>query len=248
MSALAEFEAIRQRRAYRSAFPPGLEHEFRAAQRRRFRIARTAMLLVFALLLGLGPGFLPMYAAAPTYATPLRVAGAAVALLFAWTAWFTFIAGGRERLTQILHAASVLVAAGAALLLRWLALHGGLQFDDSLVAVVMVAIAFFGGFGWKRIAVVVAGCMLFGSALEIAAGDGGAQTWLPVYALALFAAVAVAGVYTHEYLARAGWIARQYAALLARPIRSPDCRRGSSSTTSSPAAWRRRGATGASWR
>ena len=167
-------------------------------------------------MLALTPGFLPIFRVAEADAWPLRTGGFALAVLLFMTAWMTYFRRDRVVLVQVLQSVSIVAAGLAPVLLRGIALAGQMSFPVELVSSVLLSIALFGGFGWKRIAIGLSTCFVLTAGLEYAMAKPGTETWMQLYSLAVLMLIAVGGVYMNEYISRVAWVASAHAAAMAR--------------------------------
>jgi diguanylate cyclase (GGDEF)-like protein len=81
---------------------------------------------------------------------------------------------------------------------------------------VLISIALFGGFGWKRIATGLSTCFALTAWLQYAMAEPGSETWMQLYSLGVLTLIAVGGVYVNEYISRVAWVASAHAAAMAR--------------------------------
>lgn len=216
MSELSELEAIRRQRGYGRVFSLPLESSYRATKRRDYRLSRSLLFAILGLMLALMPGFCPVFRVNDPVLWPLRLGGFALAALLFVTAWATYYRRDRIMLVQVLQSASIVAAGLAPVLLRGLALAGQMSFPMELVSSVLLSIALFGGFGWKRIATGLSTCFLLTAWLQYAMTETGSETGMQLYALAVLTLIAVGGVYMNEYISRIAWVASAHAAAMAR--------------------------------
>ncbi|EIT67597.1 MULTISPECIES: sensor domain-containing diguanylate cyclase [Hydrocarboniphaga] len=216
MSELSELEAIRRQRGYGRVFSLPLESSYRATKRRDYRLSRSLLFAILGLMLALMPGFCPVFRVNDPVLWPLRLGGFALAALLFVTAWATYYRRDRIMLVQVLQSASIVAAGLAPVLLRGLALAGQMSFPMELVSSVLLSIALFGGFGWKRIATGLSTCFLLTAWLQYAMTEPGSETGMQLYALAVLTLIAVGGVYMNEYISRIAWVASAHAAAMAR--------------------------------
>ncbi|WP_341916977.1 GGDEF domain-containing protein [Hydrocarboniphaga effusa] len=216
MSELSELEAIRRQRGYGRVFSLPLESSYRATKRRDYRLSRSLLFAILGLMLALMPGFCPVFRVNDPVLWPMRLGGFALAALLFVTAWATYYRRDRIMLVQVLQSASIVAAGLAPVLLRGLALAGQMSFPMELVSSVLLSIALFGGFGWKRIATGLSTCFLLTAWLQYAMTEPGSETGMQLYALAVLTLIAVGGVYMNEYISRIAWVASAHAAAMAR--------------------------------
>ncbi|WP_051277865.1 GGDEF domain-containing protein [Solimonas flava] len=203
-------------RLYRLRLGPAhLEQEFRNWQRRRHAPARALLFAVLALGYGITPLFNVRLFNVPEDVLPAlqTIQWLLVLPMAAAGALASFAPDPRvQRTVQACAAASIWAGT---LAMRGLALHHGFDFPSQMLGMVMVAVAFFGGFRWTAIL----GGTLIGTALAIAVEYRGAapgsNPGLQTFGLATMALIAVAGTYTHELLARLVWLNKRYAETLA---------------------------------
>lgn len=209
-----ELEAIRERKAYHNLFSPGLEAAYRAAQRRRYRLPRCLLFSTIATFLAFGPGHLGISAVTEVWRRPLQIGGGAAGALLLTTAWMTY-RRLNPNVTRIAQAVSIIVAGWGAVFLFYLDLAGQLNFPSHAVSAEMIAIAFFGGFGWRRIVIGTTCCFTMSAVLQLWYEGATLDSATQVLMLSFMCVIAVLGVYTHEFLLREAWIAQRYTAVLA---------------------------------
>jgi len=216
MEQLSEIEQARTERRFWQAFAPALEARFRLSQRRRYRISRAALFVLGAM--GFGNVALmqqSLLATAPAFQSRLQLLAASVAVLCLLAGAATLVHAVPALLRKALQTAGVLWLALATLLLRICALRGDLVYPHEMIGIVIIAIAFFGGFSSRRV-VGVSG-ILMGAAIALELGFGNVPTpELNAKSLLYMALIAIAGALTQEWLARAAWINHRYATALLR--------------------------------
>ncbi|HET8883529.1 MAG TPA: GGDEF domain-containing protein [Solimonas sp.] len=207
----------RSPRLYRLRFESAtLEREFRDWQRRRHTIARVWLFIVLALVFGATSMFdARLFAMAPASVTTLRMLqwGLLVpATLFGAIVSYLAVEPRVQRTLQTIAVAGIW---SGALAMRALALHDGFNVPAPFFGLVVIAVAFFGGFTWQRI---LAGASVFTFAaviVEYAWQRAPFDAGLQAYGLLWMAVIAVAGSYTHELLSRLAWLNWRYARALA---------------------------------
>ena len=193
------------------------EIAFRAMQRRRNRLARVILFGVHALFFTLSPLHNSSLFRAPEALQPLMQMlelGVVLPVLLLTIA-LTWLRGP-PLLVQTAQTAAVVSLWSAALGLRYLALTEGFDYPSSMLGIMVIAVALFGSFSCRRIAI---GALLFiglGMALEFWKAPPEGNPLFEVYALGLMGVVAILGAYTIELFARHSWLSYQYAAALAR--------------------------------
>ena len=216
MSELSELDSIRRQRGYGRVFPVPFEASYRATKRRNYRLSRSLLFAILGFMLALVPGFLAIFRISEAILWPLRIGGIALAALLFATAWVTYYRRDRILLVQVLQSVSIVVAGLAPVLLRGLALAGLMSFPIELVCSVLLSIALFGGFGWKRIAIGLSTCFVLTAWLQYSMTELRPETWMQLYSLAVLTPIAVGGVYINEYISRIAWVASAHAAAMAR--------------------------------
>ncbi|HUR41288.1 MAG TPA: GGDEF domain-containing protein [Verrucomicrobiae bacterium] len=180
------------------------EARFRRTLRRNLVYARTGIFVALALAFGLAPLYHDTFFRATSSVHGLMTlveAGLVLPLCLA-AAVLTAVPAPR-RLVQGVQSAAVLAAALAVVAFRALALQGALQYPAQMVGVVMIAVAVFGLFSWRRVAaatVLVTACAI---GVEYRFGD--AQPVVQAYSLVLMALIATMAAYNLETLARFAW-------------------------------------------
>lgn len=206
MQQYLDSEKERNRALARLRFPPELESRFRLSLRHRLRLARSIMFLVIAL----GFGFAPLYSASimqvreelVPFLNLLSVGFVAPVLLMAAGATFMHL---RASIVQPLQFAAAVVAVSATLIIRFMALQGGLQYPAEMTGVMLIAIAFFGGFNWRRVALAALVFTTIGIGLEFWQQTPQTQPLLHAYPLFFMAIIAILGSYVQERITRLNW-------------------------------------------
>ncbi|MGH6911126.1 MAG: GGDEF domain-containing protein [Phenylobacterium sp.] len=207
----------RMPRLYRLHFrSPELESEFHDWQRERHAIVRSLLFAGLALGYALTPLFNAELFGAPAdvlptlqtlqwlLVLPVLVCGALAGFL-------PVVAAQRA-----LHLAAVVTVWAGVLVARWLALRHGFNLPSQMFGMVVIAVAFFGGFGWQNI---LAGVFSFGGAavfVEYHWATADSSPGLQTYCILFMGLVAVGGTYTQELLSRMAWLNKRYAEALAR--------------------------------
>lgn len=208
-------EAARRQAYFARPFPPVMEQRFRASQRRRYRWPRIGLFLIFMVNFALAPLYqrrlFSIHEDIDGLVLLLELglvvpACALAALLTRFPA---------PRWTEFVQVIAVLTIFVSPLGLRYLSLLGGMQYPSQILGVVMIAVAFFGGFRWRQIAIGAAAFGGLGIALELMLDRNG-NALLESYALAFMTMIAIVGSYTHELLSRIAWLAKRHASVLAR--------------------------------
>jgi diguanylate cyclase (GGDEF)-like protein/PAS domain S-box-containing protein len=189
-----------------SQLTPELEVKFRQGLRRQMVLPRTMLFIALAV----GFGFAPFYNEAlfhpSTTVLPLLISIELVVvlpilLLAAGTTYFSIY----QLLTQAIQTAAVFVTLSAVLLFRYLSLRGDMLYPSDIVGLILIAVAFFGGFNRHRI--VRTSVLFVGSAIAL-------EFWMATpasiplqhaYGLFLMGIIAALGSATHEELTHLVW-------------------------------------------
>lgn len=192
--------------AARRRFAPAMEAQFRQSLRSRLRLTRSVMFAV----IGVGYGLVPLYSRAIFGAgmedwPGLRLLELAVVMpLLLITALATY-----QRLpaalVQPLQLGSTILALLAALILRFFALRGGPLYPAEMTGVILIAIAFFAGFTWRRVALAALLFSVLAAALEIMAQKPDGTPLAHVYSQFFMGVIAVLGSYVQERVTRLNW-------------------------------------------
>ncbi|PPE72120.1 hypothetical protein C3942_19665 [Solimonas fluminis] len=216
MEQVDELHHARQHRRFWERLPPDLERQFRESQRGRYRYPRAILFLIAALAYGLAPayedallspsvGFRPLFNLIQFgFVVPLTLVASVLTL-----APVPLVV---RRWAQVV---GVVAFVGGVLLLRYHALRGELTYPPEMLGIVVIAVAFFGGFSSRRVALLGGGLMVAGIWVELNAPDA----YTPALnALSLFymALIAVLASLTQEWQARSAWINHRYVTALVR--------------------------------
>ena len=205
----------RSPRLYRLRFESAtLEHDFRSWQRRRHTIARVWLFGVLALVFGMTSMLdAQVFAVEPASLSTLRAVQ--WGLLIPMTVLGALVSHPdvESRLQRSLQTIIVSGIWSGMLAMRVLALRDGFNMPALFFGIVVIAVAFFGGFTWHRILVGVSFFTFAAMAIEYACATSHAG--LQAYGLFWMAVIAVAGSYTHELLSRLAWLNGRYARELA---------------------------------
>lgn len=207
----------RRPRLFRLRFAAaGLEDDFREWQRRRHKIARVTLFIVFAFAFLL-TSFFNAQLFATSAASAARLHLLQWALIVPTTVFGALISylPMSARHQRTLQTITVFAIWSGVLATRALALHDGFNVPALFFGIVMIAVAFFGGFTWQRILSGV--CIFVPAALtiEYLLQESRYDAGLQAYGLLLMAVIAVAGSYMHEFLSRLAWLNWRYAKELA---------------------------------
>lgn len=209
--------AMQPRRIATLRFTPEREREFREHQRRRYRYPRAALFIIFCIAFAASPwGNVVLFMAEPAVNRLLSLIELGlVAPLMALAAALTLMKVP-QMLRQSVQSAAVFTVFTTVLFLRYLALTGHIQYPAQMLGVVIIAVALFGGFSWRR--VLNTSLLFFGAgiALEYSVGSPDSLPHLQAYTLCLMALIAALGAYTLELIGRLGWLSYRYASSLAR--------------------------------
>jgi diguanylate cyclase (GGDEF)-like protein/PAS domain S-box-containing protein len=194
----------RIRRVARLRFDPEMERRFRDTLRDWLGPTRAAVFLILAAGFGLaplyhGPLLQPSDAAEPLLRT-LELAVVVPALVLA--AVLT-LSRAPLVLRQAAQSAAVLAALAATLAFRLLALRGEMVYPAQMTGIVLLAVAFFGGFTWWRIGPLTVAVALAATQLEFALAPEEAAP--QAYSLVLMGLIALLGAYHLEFLMRLTW-------------------------------------------
>ena len=206
MQQVSKSDKERGKALARLRFEPEMEASFRKALRGRLRITRSVMFLIIALGYGLAPlynrailgaseslvPFLTLFELAVVM--PMMLAAAAAT-------WLRLPA----RVVQPLQLGAAITVLTATLILRGFAIQGGLQYPASMLGVILIAFAFFGGFTWRRIALATLAFSALAVVLEFVAAPAGSFPLVNAYPLFFMAIIAVLGSYVQERVTRLNW-------------------------------------------
>jgi len=198
-------------------FEGSTEHAYRAWHRNRFRASRTIVFSLIALFFLTGPlyqhGLLQVseplgafYRLLDLWAlAPLLILAAVLTALGRW-----------QMLTQSVQSAAVMATVAAVLFLHSAALRGEIQFPDPILGLALIALAYFGGFSWPRIALSAVVCCVLRVVLEVQSLGVGPETITSMGVRGIEASIAILGAWSHERLARLTWIRRAVMQVLLR--------------------------------
>lgn len=200
-----------------SRLSPALEAAFRAVLRRRYRYSRSLLLAVHALMFAVSPLLnAPLFevSAAATPFVQLLELGLILPLLL--IAIGLTLAKVPALLQQSVQTLAVIALGIATLTLRQLSLRGEMHFPSQMLGIVLVAVALFGGFSFRRIALGAAVFIALAITQEYRWPLPGASPALEAYTLALLGLIAILGAYAIEVINRINWLGYQYASSLAK--------------------------------
>ncbi len=196
---------------------PSLEASFRAHHRRRYRAPRAWLYLIFALAFGISPlsnGIL--FSVSPGVATAVTSITVFLVAPINLLAFASLLLIRSRHVSGVLQTTAAVASVGCALWLRELDRAGEMHYPVHLLGVIIISLAVFGGYSWRRV--------LFGTALF-----AGADAWnalrsssfdsvkiVDIYGLLLMSVIAVTAAYTLERLARLAWLFSRRASHLAR--------------------------------
>lgn len=190
---------------WRLRFSAEAEAAYRTWLRNNVRYARTGLFLTLAIIFGLSPFFQGVvFKPEPLLVPVLNVMDAILCLQLLLTAALTW-SGTRQRLTQVMQSIAVLSTLSAVLWLRYSALEGRIEYPASVLGVLLIAVAYFGGFSWSRIAPLMLGFTATAIFNEITYSSSGHPPHLPIYTLSLLTGIAIVGIYHQELLMRLIW-------------------------------------------
>lgn len=191
---------------YRLRFPRPWEAAYRAAAAQQKRMPRVLLFVFLGLCFFTAPLYQErFFGVADSAAQWLRLfelyAVGPVSMLAA-----LLTAAGRYRLpTALAQSVAVVLLWVSPLFLRYLALHGALQYPASMVGIVVIAIAIFGGFNWWVFSTGGVTVLVVAAIQELHFARSAELAWLEVNALFLAGLVAVLGAYVFEVLHRRAW-------------------------------------------
>lgn len=178
---------------------------FREQLRRNLVYTRTGLFVALALGFGLAPlyqGFL--FHPVPEIVPRLIAIELAIVVPTAAAACLTAFPPSLA-LTQAVQSIAVLASMLATVALRAFALAGALDYPAQMVGIVMIALAFFGTFAWRRMAAgaIIAGAIAIAVEFVLATPTSG--PWLQSYTLLIMVLIAVAAAFAQETLMRFTW-------------------------------------------
>lgn len=193
---------------WRLRFPQEMEVAYREWLRSNLQLARTGLFLALAIAFGLSP-FLQghLFRPDPLLVPALNVMNVILCLQLLLTAALTW-SGTRQLLTQAMQSAAVVSALLAALWLRYCALNGAIEYPVGILGILMIAVAYFGGFNWFRTTPLTLGFTVAAVFNEFTLSRTGHPPYLPIYLLSLLAGIAIVGSYHQEILMRLIWQGR----------------------------------------
>lgn len=201
----AESQRERRRGVTHLRFSPVNESLFRSALRKRLQLSRVLVFVIIALGFGTAPLYNDVIMRPSEAALPLVLTIEWICLPMALLAAFVSAYELPRQLTQAIQLSAVIVLLCAILALRSLALAGDMRYPAQMTGVVLIAIAFFGGFTWRRIALGTVVFISLAIALEFRGGSVDAMPLLESYSLGILATIAMLGSYTYERLIRLNW-------------------------------------------
>lgn len=201
----------------RLSFGAAADAGFRDSQRRLHRFPRVALLACHALGFGLSPWYNGALFGAPDAVQPLmRLLEVGVVLPLLLLSIALLLLKVPVRLQQTAQTAAVIGLWSGALALRYLSLTEGFDYPSQMLGIMLVAVALFGSYSCRRVAV---GVLLFGGlgvALEFWQAGPASNPYLHAYGLMLMSLIAIFGAYTVEVFSRLAWVNNRYAHSLAR--------------------------------
>ena len=111
--------------------------------------------------------------------------------------------------TQAVQTAALSAVLLSTLFLHHAALRKELAFPTEVLGLQLIAIAYFGGFTWVRIALAAVVCLGVRTSLEFSTQGAGPAVTLSIVMRLFEALVAILGAWSHERLSRLTWIRRQ---------------------------------------
>lgn len=196
----------RQRAVQRLRFSPELEHRFRQTLRGRLRMPRAIMFTIIGLAFAFGPMYdTAIFSVDPslsTFLTWLELGVVAPLMLGAAIATWLRLP---ESIVKTLQLAAPLAAFSAVIILRNFALRGAIEYPASMIGVLLIAVAFFGGFSWRRVAAASAFFTGIAVMQEFLAAPVGNSPWVQAFPLFFMGIIAILGSYVQELLTRLNW-------------------------------------------
>lgn len=201
----AESQQERRRGLTRLRFSAAHEPLFRSALRKRLQLSRVLVFIIIAAGFGTAPFYNDVLMQPSEHALPLVLTLEWMCLPLALLAALVSAYELPRQLTQAIQLSAVIVLLCSILGLRALALAGDMHYPAQMTGVVLIAVAFFGGFTWRRIALGTVVFISLAIALEFHAGKADSTPVLEAYSLGILAAIAMLGSYTYERLIRLNW-------------------------------------------
>lgn len=192
---------------WRIHFAPETEVAYREWLRTNLRFSRTGLFLALGIAFGLAPLFQgELFNPDPLLVPMLSVISIVICLQQLLTAALTHSGTPRlQMLTQASQSVAVLSALSVALWQRLCSLDGAMEYPVGILGVIMIAVAYFGGFSWFRVAPLSLGFTAVAIIFEFTHSSVGHPPYIPIYMLCLLAGVATVGSYHQEILMRLIW-------------------------------------------
>ena len=190
---------------WRIRFRPEKEAAYRDWLRTNMQFSRTGLFLALAVAFGLAPFYQGSLFKPDAVLVPmLNAMNFTICLQQLLTAALTYARAPRL-LTQAAQSAAVLTVLCAALWQRLCAFDGEIEYPVGILGILMIAVAYFGGFSWFRIAPVTLTFAVVAIAIEVTRSTVGHEPYIPIYMLSLLAGIAIVGGYSQEILMRLIW-------------------------------------------
>ena len=182
-----------------------MEVAYRNWLRTNMRLARTGLFLALGIAFGLASLYQGFLFSPDAHLVPLlNVMNVTICLQQLLTATLTY--GRAPRLlTQAAQSAAVLSVMFAAMCQRLFSLNGDMEYPVGILGILTIAVAYFGGFSWFRIAPVTLAFTAAAITIEVLRSSVGHPPHLPIYMLSLLAGIAILGGYNQEVLMRLIW-------------------------------------------
>lgn len=191
---------------HRLRFNAGIESDYQAASGNPKRIPRILLFAFLGLCFALAPLYqMAFFDVAGSAADWLRIFEVYAVGPLSFAAALATYLGRPKLLTELIQSIAVVVLWVSPLFLRYLALHGGLQYPCSMIGIVVIAIAIFGGFNYYIFSLGAVIVLAVGGVQEVQLGGHSTEAWLNVNALVLSGLIAVLGAYAIEVSHRLAW-------------------------------------------
>lgn len=181
--------------------------QFSAWRRRRMRGIRAALFLIIGIGFATGVLHNELIFQADATLIPLLVVlelGVVAPIMLAAAA--VSVIEAPRLLTQAVQSVAVVTAVFATMTLRYFALDTGMRYPAQMSGIVLIAIAMFGGFSWRRIAFTTLAFGIAAVTLEYVMARPESAPLLQAYSSIYMAAIALIGALTHEILMRYNWL------------------------------------------
>lgn len=205
-----------ERSVFRLRFSGPLEARYREDLRRHLRMTRVVLFLAIGLAFAIAP-----FQEVSLFNAPVQMRGSL--LLFAQTlaplclmaAAFTYLRA-MLLLTQALQVAAVFATLVAVLALRHVDLISEFRYPSGMLSLTAIAVAMFGGFMWRPLALGLVAFFAAAIAQEFAYTSPGSTPALEAYQLAFGGVIALACLINNEVLRRQNWLRKESATVQSR--------------------------------